>query len=246
MNFSELITESRRDEYYKKLYIDTNKFKKQRISALMIGFFVGLVSSFGVISLYGINLLGIVVSVLLLIVFSYLGWKYQYMQVIQLVKRQDSKLSLMFPEFLQTFIALLEAAPSSSILTVLETTIPYLKPPIKQQVVRLVSDMYRDGSNESVRESMLKFSSYINSLEANRIMNLVYSMYVDGANPEMLKELDAKVQQLNENKVKAYVSKKANRLKGTAFPALVLGIIFVFGYIGIIGSEYLLKALGMM
>lgn len=246
MNISELITEAHRDEYYRKLYIDTKKFKKQRLSALMLGVFVGIVSAIGLMYLFGVNILGIGTGILALIVFGYAGWKYQYMQVIQLVKKQEGRLSLMFPEFLQTFIALLEAAPSSSIVTVLETTIPYLKPPIKQQVVRLVSDIYRDGSNENVRASMLSFASYINNLEANRIMNLIYSMYVDGANSEMLKELDEKVKQLNENKVKAYVSKKANRLKGTAFPALVLGIFFVFGYIGIIGSEYLIQALKMM
>lgn len=239
----ELITESNRAEYYTRMYIDQNKFLKQRVQYAIFGLMIGLMLGGAFLYIMKFSIVGWVIMFLVTIACGYIGWKLMYQRLRGSVRAQEAKLSLMFPEFLQTFIALLEANPTASIVTVLKTSIPYLKSPIRQQVLKLVNAIYMDSTDNAVRESMMDFAAYIGNLEATRIMDLIFSMYREGANPSVLKELEEKVQKLNENKVEAYVSRKAKGLTGKAFPSLVLGIFYVMIYIGLVGAEYLMSGM---
>lgn len=242
----DIITEANREDYFRRLYIDVSKFRKQRITGAVSGAFFGLMIGVAAYFMGNGGVSTMMLMVLLTAVGGYIGWKLKYYELTNAVKTQNNRLSLMFPEFLQTFIALLESSPTSSIVTILETTVPYLKSPIRQQIVKLVNAIYQDGTDSQVRISMMNFASYINSPEASRIMSLIYSMYVEGANPEILKELNEKVTQLNNNKVEAYVSKKASALSGKAFPSLVLGVFYILVYVGLVGLRYVTDALIMM
>lgn len=242
----DIITEANREDYFRRLYIDVDKFRKQRITGAVSGAFFGLMIGVAAYFMGNGGVSTMMLMLLLTAVGGYIGWKLKYYELTTAVKTQNNRLSLMFPEFLQTFIALLESSPTSSIVTILETTVPYLKSPIRQQIVKLVNAIYQDGTDSQVRISMMNFASYINSPEASRIMSLIYSMYVEGANPEILKELNEKVTQLNNNKVDAYVSKKATALSGKAFPSLVLGVFYILVYVGLVGLRYVSDALIMM
>lgn len=242
----EIITESNRQEYYKRLYIDEPKLKKQRLIDTLTFAFLGLL--FGIAFLYmaEFSILGFIITAITTAIGGYAGYKKRYTTIRSQVRQQEGKVSLMFPEFLQTFISLLDANPSASIVTILETTVPYLKQPIKNEVMKLVKAIYTDGRNESVRHSMMVFAQYMNTDEAMRIMMLIYSMYEEGSNPSMLKELEDKVDQLNQNKVDTYVNRKGRTLAGKSFPALVLGIAFIFAYIGLLGVAYVTNAMQLM
>lgn len=238
MNIGEIITESRRDEYFRKLYIDTELFKKQRIQYTLVGFIIGL--SLGVAFYMALD--SLIISVLMLlfttVLGSYIGWKFMYMKLMSSNKAQESQMALMFPEFLQTFTALLYASPSSGIVSVIESTIPYLRQPIRQQTVKLVNRMYQDGTNLNVRNAIMEFSAYIGTSEARRIMSLIYNMYVEGSNPKLLDELDEKVSALNENKVNEYVSFHGNALSNRSFWSIVLALMFILGFAFIVGGTY--------
>lgn len=242
----EIITESNKKEYYNRLYIDTKLFKTQRITSAVVGGFIGLLAGVGAyVSMSG-GILAIIVALLLVLVGAYGGWKFKYIALRNAVKEQNAQLDMMFPEFLQTFIALLEANPTNNITSVLETSIPYLKQPIRQQVLKIVNSVYEDGTNENVRQSMMTFAEYIGNVEATRIMDIINSMYMSGANPQVLTELDEKVQAMNANKVRVYVEKKSKGLQSLSMPSLVMGIIFIFGFLGVVGSEYLSRAFELM
>lgn len=238
----EIITESNKRDYFNRLYIDTKLFKKQRITTALIGAIVGLVAGFGALFALEFGVAGFVALIGLVFLGGYGGWKFKYIQLRGAVKEQNAQLDMMFPEFLQTFIALLEASPTNNITSVLETSIPYLKQPVRQQVLKIVNRVYENGTDENVRDAMMTFAEYIGNVEATRIMDIINSMYVSGANPQVLKELDEKVQAMNANKVRTYVEKKSKGLQSLSMPSLVLGIVFVFGFLGVVGSEYLSRA----
>lgn len=242
----EIITESNKKEYFNRLYIDTKLFRTQRITTALVGGLVGLLIGVAVIFLMEEGLIRFILALLFTAIGAYGGWKFKYMALRSAVKEQNAQLDMMFPEFLQTFIALLEANPTNNITSVLETSIPYLKQPIRQQVLKIVNSVYEDGTNENVRQSMMTFAEYIGNVEATRIMDIINSMYMSGANPQVLKELDEKVQAMNANKVRVYVEKKSKGLQSLSMPALVLGIVFIFGFLGVVGSEYLMRAFEMM
>lgn len=242
----EIITESNKKEYFNRLYIDTKLFQQQRLTSAIIGGIIGLFLGVAVIFLMEEGLIRFILALLFTAIGGYGGWKFKYIALRGAVKEQNAQLDMLFPEFLQTFIALLEANPTNNITSVLETSIPYLKNPVRQQVLKIVNNVYADGRNENVRQSLMTFAEYIGNVEATRIMDIINSMYMSGANPQVLKELDEKVQAMNANKVRVYVEKKSKGLQSLSMPALVMGIVFVFGFLGVVGSEYLSRAFEMM
>lgn len=242
----ELITEANREFYFRRLYIDEQLLKKQRLQDTIAMGLLFTLLGFAFVYIAKFHILAIIGMVFFGILGAYIGYKSKYFAIKNSVAVQDNKVALMFPEFLQTFISLMDANPSASIVTILESTVPYLKIPIKNEVMKLVKAIYTDGRNESVRRSMMTFAQYMNTDEAMRIMMLVYSMYEEGANPSMLKELEEKVDQLNTNKIDAYVSKKGGSLAGRSFPSLVLGLVFIFGYVGLLFVQYAMNAISMM
>lgn len=242
----ELITESNRADYYKRLYIDEDLLKKQRLIDAVVFALLGLLFGVGIWMLTKSLIIGGISIVIFAVLFGYGGYKRRYVMIRNQAAQQTNKISMMFPEFLQTFIALMDANPTASIVTILESSVPYLKAPIKQEVMKLVKAIYTDGRDNNVRNAMRVFAQYMNTDEALRIMMLVFSMYEEGSNPAMLRELEDKIDELNKNKVETYISKKGSGLNGKSFPALVCGMFFIFGYIGIVALVYIQDAMSLM
>lgn len=234
----EIITESRREYYYTRLYIDVVLFKKQRKqSSILIGavaFLVGLIAT-----LFGdLGLVGVFITLFLTIAGAYIGYKYKYKQLIDLAAAQDAKVSLIFPEFLQVFIGMLEVDPNGGILNALKMSIPYIKNPVKSKVIRLTHNISSDGSTHNVRKSLQDFGQYVGSSDAIQILDLINTMYMDGVDVRTLEMASEKIEDLNKNTVETFVEGKRGRLRMRSLPSLIYGIAFVFIFVGIVAVEY--------
>ena len=241
----ELITESKREYYYTRLYIDEEVFNKQRlmysITLGALGFLISLV-----IMLIGdMGILGLFLLLFITGFMAYVGYKWKYKELMGLARQQDNKVGMIFPEFLQVFIGMLEVNPSGGVMNALKMTIPYIKNPVKSRVIRLVYAITADGSTRNVREALQEFGQYVGSVDAIRILDMIYTMYVDGVDPRTLDLAAEKVEELNRNSVDSFVEKKKKSLNMKSIPALIIGIGFVFGFVGVLAVQYLTGALAL-
>lgn len=241
----ELITESKREYYYTRLYIDEEVFNKQRlmysITLGALGFLISLV-----IMLIGdMGILGLFLLLFITGFMAYVGYKWKYKELMDLARQQDNKVGMIFPEFLQVFIGMLEVNPSGGVMNALKMTIPYIKNPVKSRVIRLVYAITADGSTRNVREALQEFGQYVGSVDAIRILDMIYTMYVDGVDPRTLDLAAEKVEELNRNSVDSFVEKKKKSLNMKSIPALIIGIGFVFGFVGVLAVQYLTGALAL-
>lgn len=240
----ELITESKREYYFTRLYVDVEVFKKQRQQATLIWGALGLLLALLLVVVGGLGILGVFLGLFLTIVFGYIGYKSKYKELIDLARKQDSKIVLIFPEFLAVFIGMLEVNPSGGIVKALKVSIPYIKNPVKSRVIRLVFDINSDGSTANVRRALQTFGQYIGTTDAIRILDIMYTMYVDGVDNRTLDMASEKIEDLNKNTVNAYVESKKRALSMKSLPALVLGVAYIFIFVGVAGYQYLVGALG--
>lgn len=238
----ELITESRREYYYTRLYVDVELFKKQRMQNAVVfgllGLFIGLI----MVIFSSSRLLGVFIALFLSILGGYIGYKLKYKELLALAKQQDEKISLIFPEFLQVFIGMLEVDHNGGILKALKMSIPYVQNPVKSKVIRLTHSISNDGSINNVRESLYDFGQYVGTPDAIQVLDLVNDMYVDGVDVDILDSASDKVEELNKNTVEAYVEKKRGRLRMRSLPSLIYGLVFIFIYLGVVAIEYFLGA----
>lgn len=234
----DFITEEHREEYFRKLYIDVSKFQSQRITYTIIFSIIGIVSAIALGVVLGFNFATVLLGLLVVALFGYIGWKYMYYELGNELKMQDARLGLLFPEFLQVFISLLHVNPGANVVTLMEGTIAYLEEPIKTQVLRLTKRIYEDASSENIRDSFNEFSSYIGTSEARRTLDMVYEMYMEGVNERTLSELDTKIQAMNENTVASFVEAKSKKIQNKSMVCIIAMTVYIFGFVGVVAVAY--------
>lgn len=241
----ELITESKREYYYTRLYIDEELFRKQRQQSALLWGAIGLLIALVLMIVGGLGILGFLLGILIVVALTYVGYKIKYKELIDLANQQDSRVGLIFPEFLQVFIGMLEVNPSGGVYQALKLSIPYIKNPVKSRVIRLVFAISEDGSTQNVRRALQEFGQYVGSVDAISVLDIVYTMYVDGVDPRTLDMAAQKIEELNRNTVDSYVEAKKYALQMKSLPALVLGVAFIFVFVAIVGIQYFLGAMAI-
>lgn len=234
----ELLYENKLEAYYKELDIDIKVFKKQRFIYMLVFFLLGSAVAVALTMFMGkqMMLLGIFLAPLA----GFIGWKYMYFQLKQESKRNKRKLDLLFPEFLTTFISLLNSQANGNLIFAIENTIPYMKEPIKSQLVLLVRRVYTDSSTENAYFAFNEFSKAIDNKESDQILSLLLDMYIAGINKDTLGELESRIEKMKQNQISAYAKWKNNRLKNKAsFPSIGIAVFFIFFWIAIVASHYL-------
>lgn len=240
-----LIFENDLDDMIKALDVDVKLFKRQRLTYTMVFILLGLIVA-GVLT-FALDTKGLIIGVILTLAAAFYGWKYMYIVLGKKVKAQQQRLGLMFPDFLTTFISLLNSQSSGNVITAIEATIPYVKNPLRGHVVKLVREVYTDSSIESVWNAFNRFADEMDDKEAEQIMALVSDMYIAGINREALVELESRINEMKQNQVKAYAEKKNLRVKNIAsLPSLGLCVLFIFGWAGTVAFIYLMEGLGGM
>lgn len=234
----DFITEEHREEYFRKLYIDVNKFHSQRVNFTFIFGFLGLFIAIALMVVLKFSIATVLLGILVVALMSYMGWKYMYLTLSSELKRQDARLGLVFPEFLQVFISLLHVNPGANVVTLMEGTIPYLEEPIKTQVIRLTKRIYEDASADNIRDSFNEFASYIGTSESKRTLDMVYEMYMEGVNERTLSELDSKIQAMNENSVTSYVEAKSKKIQNKSMVCIIAMCLYIFGFAGVVAVAY--------
>lgn len=241
----EIITESKREYYYTRLYIDEELFKRQRQFNTVVWAMVGAMLAIVLVLISGLGILGVFLGLFVIVVFGYMGYKMKYKELMDLAKRQDEKVGVIFPEFLQVFMGMIEVSPSGGILKALKLSIPYIKNPVKSRVIRLVFAISADGSTSNVRQALQIFGQYVGTIEAVRILDIIYTMYVDGVDARTLDLASEKIEDLNRNTVNAFVEKKKRSLMMKSLPALILGVAFIFVFVGIVAIQYFTGAMSI-
>lgn len=241
----ELITESKREYYYTRLYIDEELFRKQRQQSALLWGAIGLLIALVLMIVGGLGILGFLLGILIVVALTYIGYKIKYKELIDLANQQDSRVGLIFPEFLQVFIGMLEVNPSGGVYQALKLSIPYIKNPVKSRVIRLVFAISEDGSTQNVRRALQEFGQYVGSVDAISVLDIVYTMYVDGVDPRTLDMAAQKIEELNRNTVDSYVEAKKYALQMKSLPALVLGVAFIFVFVAIVAIQYFLGAMSV-
>lgn len=230
--------ESNLETYYKELDIDIPKFRNQRLMYTIVLTLLGIIISGALVISVGIHM--IVLGVFITILSGFIGWKWMYFQLSSASIANKKRLDLLFPEFLTTFISLLNAQTNSNVITAIEGTIPYMKEPIKSQLIMLVRRIYDDSSIENAYYSFQEFSNSINNKESEQILSLLLDMYISGINKETLNELQERIEKMKQNQISEYATWKNGRLRNKAsITSLGMAIFFIFAWIGIVASHYL-------
>lgn len=239
----DFIFESDLDAKMKVLDVDKKLFTRQRLMYAFIFMFVSIILA-GVL-FFAFKKTGLMIGIPIILMGAFGGWKYMYMVLNKQVKAQEIQLGLMFPDFLTTFISLLNSQSSGNVINAIESTIPYVKNPLRGHIVTLVRDVYADSSLESVWNSFNKFADAIEDKEAEQIMALVSDMYISGINRDALLELEGRINEMKQSQVQAYAKRKNNKVKNRAgLPSLGLSTLFIFGWAGTVAYHYLMVGLG--
>lgn len=238
----DFIYESNLENYYKELDIDVHKFKMQRITYSLVFSMLGLIIAGAFIFTFGKDF--IILGALLFPLCAYIGWKYLYYKLKSLSNAHKKQMDMLFPEFLTTFMSLLESQANGNVIIAIENTIPYVKEPLKTQLVVLVRRIYDDASADNAYFAFNEFSKAIANRESEQILSLLLDMYTEGVNRDTLKELESRIERMKQNQIRAYAKWKNGRMRNRAsFAGLGLAVFFIFAWIGVVATHYLRTAL---
>lgn len=238
----ELIYESNLEQYYKELDIDVGVFRRQRIMYAVVFLALGFIISTALFLLVSPSML--ILGLFITPMCAFIGWKWMYLQLRSGSIANKKKLDQLFPEFLTTFISLLNSQSSSNVINAIENTIPYMNEPIKSQLILLVRRIYEDSSTDNAYYAFNEFSKTVDNKEAEQILSLLLDMYIAGINDDTLRDLEERIEKMKQNQISAYAKWKNNRLRNKAsFPALGTAVFFIFYWIAVVATHYLKTAL---
>src|SRR5690625_768134 len=132
----------------------------------------------------------------------FIGYKMPYWSLISSKKKSDLTVSFLFPQFLQSFMALLQS--SGNIYQTLKVTTDYINDPLKSELEKLVNNI-EEGNH---RDDYMAFANFIGTNEAYMIMDMIYQFSEFGVKKEAINELESYVQSLQENKVNELIERK--------------------------------------
>lgn len=169
----------------------------------------------------------------------FLGYKIPYINLTLRKREADLIVSFLFPQFLQSFIAL--SSSSGNVYQMLRNSIPYTSEPLKKQLIILVEKI-ESGNNR--REDYLAFAEYIGTSEAYMIMNMIYQFSEFGVKKETLAVLEDYIKNMMENKTNELINKKMASMEKLGLMPLFISLFFVIGFAGLIFLHYFQNVIG--
>lgn len=228
--FNELLKEKNVETYLN--YFNKNK-KKFRYERLLYG------SAFFLIFTLAILMIGKQLLLVMTPIGFLLGYKIPYINLILRKREADIIVSFLFPQFLQSFIAL--TSSSGNVYQMLKNAIPYTGEPLKSELVKLVRKI-EDGTNR--REDYLSFAEFIGTSEAHMIMNMIYQFSEFGIKKETLSVLQDYIKNMTENKTNELINKKMASMDKLGLMPLFISLFFVIGFAGVIFWHYFQHVMG--
>lgn len=222
--FTELLKES-------LLTAHLNYFKKKKSNFLITRILYGIIITL-IFSMVVMILKNYLLFIGLPVVF-FIGWKYAYFNLLLSKRKLDVKNSYLFPQFLQSFIALLSS--SGNVYQALKETVRYTSEPINHELEKLVHKIEK-GNN---RKDYLAFAEYVGSSEAYMIMNMIYQFSEQGVEKESLRELENYIQNLQENKVDELIQSKMLSSEKFGMIPIFISLFLVGGFAVVIFMYYM-------
>lgn len=158
----------------------------------------------------------------------YVGWKFAYLKLLSTKNNIDVKNSFLFPQFLQSFIALLPS--SGNVYQTLKTTLNYTPDPLDKELIKLIQKIEKGND----RNAYLAFANYIGSSEAYMVMNMIYQFSEQGVEKESIQELERYIQNLQENKVDELIQHKMNASDKFGLFPILISLFLVIGFAGVV------------
>lgn len=220
-------------ELWKESYLDAyldyfKKTKKEfKVTRLIYGSILFLIFAMGFL------IMGEYLYLLFTPIAFFVGFKLPYYNLMSTKKKDDLIISFLFPQFLQSFMALL--ASSGNVYQTLKLTATYVNDPLKSQLEKLVANIEKDNK----REYYLEFAEFVDNNEAYMIMDMIYQFSEYGVKKETLEDLRSYIQGLDENKVNELIEKKVLSAEKYGYVGIFIGMFFVMGYAGTIFAYYL-------
>lgn len=221
--FKELLKEE-----YKDVYLDyfQKEAKGFRTTRLIYGLVLFLIFSLGIL------ILNKPVWLLMTPIMFYVGYKLPYYSLISLKKSDTIKVSFLFPQFSQSFMALISS--SGNVYQALKASVPYTSDPLKRELEKLVKAIEVDND----REHYIRFAEFIETNEAYTIMDIIYGFSERGVKKDSLQELQAYIQDLDENKTNQLVETKLGRAEKYGLSTIFIAMFLLLGYTGSIMFYY--------
>lgn len=238
----EILYETNLENYYKELDIDVQMFKGQRLMYSVVFAVLGALITGAFVFIMGIK--SIFLGLVIVPFMGFLGYKWLYFQLKTMSIANKQKLDMLFPEFLTTFISLLNSQANGNVINAIENTIPYMKEPIKTHLIMLVRRIYEDSSVDNAYYAFSEFSKAVDNKESEQILSLLLDMYISGINEDTLSELETRIEKMKQNQISAYAKWKNGRLRNkAALPSLGIATLFIFAWIGVVAYHYLMTGL---
>lgn len=227
----ELLSEKSKAIYFEYFRINENKF---RLNRYLIGIlFFGLMA---ITSLLLDNYLLLLVTPAAF----YVGYKVPYINLISQKKQSDLMISFAFPQFLQSFMALLPT--SGNVYQTFKNTLEYTSEPIKGQLEKLINNI----EDENKREYYLEFAEFIGTTDAYMVMDQIYQFSEYGIKKNSLGELQRYIQSIQENKMDELIIKKMARMENHGLVPLFISMFLVGGFALIIVYYYIVDVMGSL
>lgn len=215
-------------ETHKKSYLDyfSQDEKSFRISRILYAFIFMMVFAMFVYIMKN-NLLFVASPVVIL-----MGYKLPYFRLILQKKQRDLIVSFLFPEFLDSFAAVLTT--SGNVYQALNGTLEYLKEPLKKEIETLIEKIEQGND----RQHYLDVADYVGTSEAYMIMGRIYQFSEYGIQLGALEELQDYIQNLNENKVNDLLEKKLGSMEIHGLTPVLISLFFLLGFAGVLVYYY--------
>lgn len=162
-----------------------------------------------------------------------IGYKMPYLNLMLLKEKQDLTVSFLFPQFLQSFMALLSS--SGNVYQALKATIPYTEEPLKEELEKLVKNIEK----ENKRDDYLAFAEFIGTSEAYMIIDMIYQFSEFGIKKDALREMQGYIQSLQENKTDELITRKMTEMDKLGFAPIFISLFLVGGFAVVIFLHYM-------
>ncbi|WP_121639688.1 flagellar assembly protein FlaJ [Virgibacillus sp. Bac330] len=220
----ELIREEQREAYLAYFNRSQKKFSQMR---WILGIVLFLLFAIGVLILQKpMWLIGSPVA-------FFIGYKLPYLDLMLNKKKNDLLMSFLFPQFLQSFMAL--QSSSGNIYQTLKETVNYTNEPLKKELKKLVKRIEQDNN----REAYIDFAKYIGSAEAYMIMDKIYQFSEFGVKADALRELQNYIQSIHENKTNELIDSRMTAMENLAIPPILISLFIVGSFAVVIFMYYM-------
>lgn len=220
---NELIKEERLSDLLYFFNQDRKQFKKTRlifgVLFMLLGFIVFYLKS---------SLPYLIVPILGFVI----GYKYPYYKLIAKKNREDVLNSYLFPEFIQSFIALIPT--SGNVYQTLLATYPYTKDPLKSRLATLIEKIQK----ENKREYYLEFADFIGTSESYMVMDMIYQFSEFGIKKDSLKELQSYMAEIQKNRMNEIIEKKMRVMENYSLIPVFIPMMVVLGFAVVVMYHY--------